>query len=868
MFASRARIIILTFLLLPTALAEGAQLPEPKADGQKAKTDLYGDPLPPGAIARCGTMRLRHSNPLMGVIECAFAPDGKTFATRDLDTLRLWDTKTSKLIWELPEMQDPPVRIAWESKHIAMLGKDQSVCIVDATTGKLLRRIPSQGGHFNLSPDGKLVAIANKDGEVKLWDLAKGTQLLSLASPIREYDRSAFSSDSKSFVTFSANGSVCYWDVATGKLVRQLDNFLPKKKGHTWLVSQDGRLVAIMPWDNSPIKLLDTNSGKQRCAIPQEEKISRLPSYFTRDGRTLLTNNRSRNGEDTVVSFWDTESGKLQRCLTIQEGNAANTLLSPDGRTLATHKGGIVCFWDATTGKRIFEAGHQAPISALVFTRNGRRLVSAASFDKTIRVWNAATGEQERSWDSHKWSVICLNLSPDGKTILSGGWDGTVRLHELATGKQLWRFVAGRAPEESDMFRVLIPQVGMSPDGQRATAFSFDARDDSLSVHILDTANGTVLHQRPVEFTTFRQARFSPDSKYILGTREPLAGPRAKVNDPQVFEKQRDKCVALLQDVATGREVFSVGLPDFNAHYHRFTPDDRMIVTITRQLSASEEYRTTKTTLRVWELANGMERLTIDLPVEGNPFNIISVAVSENCRTLATSRGDGIIHLWDLASGKELLRRKGYASQAQALAFAPDGKRLASGHRDGTILIWDLSPQIDRRPSPPKADAKQVEQSWTALAGDDAKQAHAAIWGLVAAPERTLPLFRERLHPAEVPPAEKLKQLISDLDSEEFGKRNAANKELAEIEELAEPAMREALKEDISAEKRKRLEKLLDITLIVRTPGRLRQLRALEVLEQIGTPEARQLLAKLSKGVLEARLTRDAKAALQRLERR
>jgi hypothetical protein len=241
--------------------------------------------------------------------------------------------------------------------------------------------------------------------------------------------------------------------------------------------------------------------------------------------------------------------------------------------------------------------------------------------------------------------------------------------------------------------------------------------------------------------------------------------------------------------------------------------------------------------------------------------------VSDDGRTLAATRTDGILQLWDMASGKELARRKAYG-WSRALAFSPDGKRLASGHQDGTILIWDLSPEIERRPTPPRADAKQVEQWWTALAGDDAKQAHAAIWGLIGAPEQTLPLIRDRLRPAEAPPAEKVKQLIGDLDSEEFAKRNAANKELGEFEELAEPAMREALKEDISAEKRKRLEKLVDITLIVRTPEKLRQLRALEVLEQIGTPEARKLLQTLTKGAPESRLTREAKAALQRLKRR
>src|SRR5262249_34984159 len=187
MFVSLARIFILTFLVLPTGFAEGAQLPEPKADGPKTKTDLYGDPLPPGAIARCGTMRLRHSNPRIGGIDCAFAPDGKTFGTKDADALRLWDTKSGKLLWELPEKQVPQMRFARDGKFIAMLGKDQSVCIIDAITGKVLRRFSAEGTLVNLSPNGKLLVMANNDGDVKLWDPATGKQQLSLANPVKQF---------------------------------------------------------------------------------------------------------------------------------------------------------------------------------------------------------------------------------------------------------------------------------------------------------------------------------------------------------------------------------------------------------------------------------------------------------------------------------------------------------------------------------------------------------------------------------------------------------------------------------------------------------------------------------------------------------
>jgi hypothetical protein len=139
---------------------------------------------------------------------------------------------------------------------------------------------------------------------------------------------------------------------------------------------------------------------------------------------------------------------------------------------------------------------------------------------------------------------------------------------------------------------------------------------------------------------------------------------------------------------------------------------------------------------------------------------------------------------------------------------------------------------------------------------------------IIETPDQALPLLRDHLRAATCPPAEKLKQLLADLDSDEFAKRTAAYKELAELEELAEPAVHEALKQATSSEQRRRLDKLLDISLIARSPEKLRHLRALEVLEHIGTPEARQVLETMAKGEPEARMTREAKAALDRMRRR
>src|SRR5262249_26769960 len=123
--------------------------------------------------------------------------------------------------------------------------------------------------------------------------------------------------------------------------------------------------------------------------------------------------------------------------------------------------------------------------------------------------------------------------------------------------------------------------------------------------------------------------------------------------------------------------------------------------------------------------------------------------------------------------------------------------------------------------------------------------------------------FRDRLFHVPIMSPNEMQQALVDLDSDQFARREAAATLLAEHSSDAERLLREALQMNPSAEKRRRIEKLL-----AAPPAALRSLRAIEVLEQIGTPEARETLNKLAQGSTDARLTREAQASLKRLSRR
>ena len=159
---------------------------------------------------------------------------------------------------------------------------------------------------------------------------------------------------------------------------------------------------------------------------------------------------------------------------------------------------------------------------------------------------------------------------------------------------------------------------------------------------------------------------------------------------------------------------------------------------------------------------------------------------------------------------------------------------------------------------------KDLELLWADLAGEDARTAHAAVWTLAATPE-AVPFLKDRLQPAREVPPERMRQLLTDLDSATFAIREAASKELERLGDRAKPALRKALQENPSAEVRKRVETLLARPRIVRSSETLRSLRAIQVLERIGSSDAQQVLQKMTKGAPRARETQEAKASLERL---
>jgi hypothetical protein len=244
-----------------------------------------------------------------------------------------------------------------------------------------------------------------------------------------------------------------------------------------------------------------------------------------------------------------------------------------------------------------------------------------------------------------------------------------------------------------------------------------------------------------------------------------------------------------------------------------------------------------------------------------------ALAFSADNRWIAAGDVDGSIHLWDL-DGNLRHRFTGHTEAVNGLAFSEDGRRLVSTSEDRTALVWDLSKIPDKSKAPQLAKDHLQKTCWTWLGQRTGSNAGKAMAIFQSKPKETVAFFRANVTPSKGIEAEDASRWLSELASSDYAMREKATKALEAAGEHLEELLRKSLSKDTSGETRRRLEQLVEkIDRYEENQDRLREVRAVEVLERIASPDAQSLLKAWSAGPAPARLTREAKAALERLGR-
>jgi len=819
-----------------------------KAGTQKkdapAPTDLYGDPLPDGVLARLGTVRFRHD---FQVSQVAFTPDGKTLISGGgtVNGIGIWDAATGR---PLLRLSNPSLCNNLALSPDGKLLFTEHLRLIEVATGKEVRRlkVPNTsgfwgGGFVAFSPDGKTVAAAESYAErtnVVLWDLGEGKGFRTLEGHTSSVSSGAFSPDGKTLASGSNDKTVRLWDIATGKEIRRFEG--DQKGIHSVVFSPDGKAVAAA-------------------------------------------------GEDSVIRLWEVDSGKLSHQM--KADHSGHTVaFSPDGKMLASGGLGGIILWDLATAKEIRRCPAQSYwVHSLAFAPDGKVLASVGS-DSAVRLWDIATGKEINPVVAHTGRIMSLRFSPGGQKLFSTAGDSKVLEWDVATGQPRREFFPG--PLDATSEAAWRPAGGiLSPDGTVLAQLRYPLRqgETDCDVYLWDTLSGKEIRTLKGHREAVERIRFSPDGKLMasaandgirlweVGTGKELHHLQ-KQSRRSLFAFSPDgKWLAsggldntiCLWETTTGKEIRSWDSQQQFMWCLEFSPDGKVIA------SADIKDPSPGGGVRIWSANSGKELLRFGVKGDAasmvfSPTGRILATAGEEHRQLTKDKdgdyeGATKVYLWDAYSGKEIRQFEAPQGTVRALAFTPDSRALATGGGDSSILLWDVTGHANagKLKVPGPLAAKELTALWSDLV-DDAAKADRAIWTLALAPKQSLPKLKEALRPLPPAPGDQVAKLIADLDTDRFAVRQEAAKTLEQMGEAAEGALRKAMKGKLPLEVHQRVQQLLEKG----NKDLIRKLRAIEVVEHIGTPEARQLLEALAKEAPNPRIAEAASAALQRLAKR
>jgi WD40 repeat protein len=506
---------------------------------------------------------------------------------------------------------------------------------------------------------------------------------------------------------------------------------------------------------------------------------------------------------------------------------------SPDGSLLASGCTGTgntesssladVYLWDIARAKalRHFPV-HQGWVQSLSFSPDGKTLATSGP-EPTIRVWDVATGRETIPQPGHRGWIRKLAISPADGTVFTCGLDGSVRRWDMASGRELGIFATFDSPIET---------IAFAADGK--TLLLRDMRGGLVALWSVAERREIRRLPRIEERNFVRHAAFSPDGKTVASERRIWDAASGKVlvsfrdsdeeNNrsenfyPLLYTPEGKQIITLerdgvrVWDIASGKEArWVLRIKGFSFSSIAISPDGRFLARggVTPRVFGDPP-------IQLIEIASGQEVAIL----EGHEVATRDLAFSPDGRFLVSGSGDNrftkdaTVRVWDMATGRELRRFEGHLAAVNAIAVSPDGRSVVSASSDATALVWDISDLTGQPRTAQPITAEVMKTCWAELAGDDPRAAYRAAWAL--SDPSAVPFLRDHLRPAVAPDPKGIP---------------------APSGPIAPPEV-------------------------------LRTLRAIAALERVGTPEALGILEQLARGNAGAIATRDAKAALDRVNRR
>jgi WD40 repeat protein len=799
------------------------------------KLDRHGDPLPAGAIARFGTVRLRHGTEVHAM---GFTHDGKHLCTvsGSEDSIKLWDVVTGK---EVARLNSPASLIG--------LARNGSVVIVDDTRVRVWLPLPntvrdlpektlpegSSPTALAVNPDGHSFALAT-DSKVLLIDLQSGKTLKELnlpgnppvkpvpgglvpapppppppaGPPTPPPAKLMYSPDGRWLVGNGQKTGVWLWDLRTGKRVR---TYRTEADFPEYSFSPDVTRIAITG-ERVHLYALDSEEPVEGFRGP--ENVPCFAPRYSADGKLLFV-----VLGDASVQPLDATTGEQKDALDAPDMNLHAPFALAAGGVLAAalDQAGGIRIWDPQTGKGP-EVTRLPTLTDPGFATGGRSVLVLDANNK-IHSFALTTGEPGK--------VIELPVEENGVpatldavyrragVFVPGGEELELQILDVDTGKVVSKHPIADANG--------VPFISFASANRERMALI-----TQTGVVVLNPTTGKAVRSFIASSDNGLHGAISPDGRVVAITSRPLT----------------------VWEVATGKKRLTIdALP--NADQVAFSPDSRSLAAWDQAGNAV-----------VVDLRSGTVSRRINGPDASE--GVTALAFSPDGKRLAAGSLLGRVTIWDVVSGDTLAPFGGHDGAVTGLVFSADGKHLVSTALDGTALVW-VVPDKPLSLAPVEAPVTGFDEAFRLLGAGDPVQAQRGFDYLYRNPAEAVKQAAERIPALTAVPAAKLAQLVADLESEDYPTRDAAMRELEKAGGEASALLKHAVTKSPSAEVRKLAAELLGkIDSPAVRPEDLKVLRAVEALEHIGTPAARTQLEKWAAGPAGHRLTAEAAAAIAR----